>query len=1257
MRSRWRSGRAPAAGVTSVPFAASAAFLAAALVLTPFWATYFGPFPVLTVGRVVVLLAGSLLLVEALRYRALLRRPEWPTVLLSAALVGLLAWIWVNAHAWGCFCAGGFPGLAELASVALISAAVGTLTPQFRLLLLAAAGVGAVLAALLAVVGFDDLHSALTDSTPDPGRLSGVYGNSNYLAYAIAFAVPLLVVAVRRTTGRSRWVALAALAGVGGAIALTLSRGGTVAAVAGGLVALALTTRGRLRAVSVLVVGLAAFGGAAALVYPYYNERRLEAEFGREIDALSSVDRSGWNGTPQGLIANGNAKLANAESGRVLSVTSTGLNQGVSYPFGAARQGIGYRLSLTARSAEKRLPLSIGLQDNLRGNGPVTASVVLTQAWRRFSLAWIPSRDSSSARLYLWQNSGPSTFFIRDLSISSGPRELAIETRLEGSLAEAGGARRYEREEASFVQARLDGIELAARAFREHPLRGVGWETFPEYAAARKPELGSVPTHNEYMRFASELGTPGIVFLILLAVAIAAASRRQGPGLFRASAAGVLAAGGVGLLFVNGLVVPSASVPLGVATGLLCASRRGVVGSPATVGDAVLPHVEAALDVLRGARAGVLARMALGRDLHSCRRCGALENLTVFTREGQPASRSADLSTLVTLCASCHGIVAEARSQAQITTVARRRLSLRERVGEATLRQVAAFQAVWSATGDRLREVRTFAPAPKELALGEMRGASITQRRLRLRERLSTVKGIVSVQRALAVAAPDPYPVAGPPAAPAVERWFARLNAFKARHVSARAETGLLAVGVGALSLAVRIPLLSGSYWPTPDSGEYLAYAAGLRGQGPALGDYRTPGYPLFVALADLLGASPERSVIVAQHLLGVLVAVAVVLVCRRFYGTLTALLAGSLTALSPAMAFSEHFVLPNFLFGVIVFFGALVLMNAVERGTLRALLLAGAVLGLAAYVKPVGQFLVLAGLLPLALSTRSLRKTLAGSAAVAAGLVLVIAPWIVRNAVQFGSATLSTQGGQTLFNRAFERDRLPIPTDSPEGRLARRVADGLPEGHRLNIDVLEAFIARGMTSQEALRAEGRLASQAIRANPGRFAIETWRNFRQMLRDPHDAEDRLRSQLSEAVGGRNRAFLARTWSAVSELTAIWWLLSVQTAASLLLLVFGTRRSRLLAGCFISVGVAVILGTVVGHGGNLLYALQLLPLQWVLGSAALVTWTSLAFRLGKGLPLAPSGRAPSRLERLSHRRLVKRAGAVFRRVRRSKEEDR
>jgi O-antigen ligase len=128
--------------------------------------------------------------------------------------------------------------------------------------------------------------------------------------------------------------------------------------------------------------------------------------------------------------------------------------------------------------------------------------------------------------------------------------------------------------ESSYVHSRLDALRLARQAFADHPARGLGWENFPAYAA-REGKYGGLATHNEYTRIAAELGLPGIAALLVVALSAVFAAALEPRTAFLGAAVGVIASGAVALIFINGLVASSPSLPLATAVGLLVGSTSG----------------------------------------------------------------------------------------------------------------------------------------------------------------------------------------------------------------------------------------------------------------------------------------------------------------------------------------------------------------------------------------------------------------------------------------------------------------------------------------------------------------------------------------------------------------------------------------------------------------------------------------------------------------------------------------------------------
>jgi 4-amino-4-deoxy-L-arabinose transferase-like glycosyltransferase len=421
------------------------------------------------------------------------------------------------------------------------------------------------------------------------------------------------------------------------------------------------------------------------------------------------------------------------------------------------------------------------------------------------------------------------------------------------------------------------------------------------------------------------------------------------------------------------------------------------------------------------------------------------------------------------------------------------------------------------------------------------------------------------------------------------------------------------ALGLAAVGLLVRLPLLVGrNDADSSDTVFYLSLADDLfEGRGfDRAGMFYTPGYPLAFAVLRPLPGRVEDAMAVLQHLLGLGVIVVIVLAAWRYFGRVAALSAGTLAALTPLLATSEHLLLPDFLFGVLVLAGGLLLAEASTRAPsppLLMLALAGICFGLATWIKPAGQFLLLAPPLALVFATRSPRATLLGSAVALLAMLLTISPWLYRNVEKYQAPTMSNQGGATLFKRVFETDRLPFPQDSPYAGLARgdQKKNGRVGWHRTFHNAL--VDDAGLTSEEALSKQTNLALTAIWRSPGDYALGTVRRTGQWIWNMNHVDDRhdLPPELRREGRAVPQQITTWTWSASTVLLIAWFIASLGGAASLALLFVGDERSRRAAGALVSVWLVVTLGTVLTHGGLWRYTMQLAPITFMLGSAGAV----------------------------------------------------
>jgi hypothetical protein len=418
---------------------------------------------------------------------------------------------------------------------------------------------------------------------------------------------------------------------------------------------------------------------------------------------------------------------------------------------------------------------------------------------------------------------------------------------------------------------------------------------------------------------------------------------------------------------------------------------------------------------------------------------------------------------------------------------------------------------------------------------------------------------------------------------------------------------------LAGIALTVRLPLIFSRHEIEPgDQAEFYFLAASSISSGDGFpSEFWTPGYAALIALLDLLPGREEDAVIVVQHLLGAGLAVAVFFAARRWFGLLTAAPAAVLVALSPGLLIQEQTPLPDYVFGVFIFAGALLLAEACARGgdATRLLIAAGVMFGVAAWLKPAGEFLFVAAPAALLFATRAWRPALRGSAIVAGVMLVTISPWLVRNAVWHDHAGMSNQSGATLFNRAFEVSTLPIPPGEEHGALARRVraeVSRMPRDdpnarfhaifHRALID--EA----GLGDQEAWDEQRAMALHAIWTYPKAYTTDNPRLVADSFEDITEFYGHLQLEDELAAGVVPERMASGYVAGVRALVKGWWILCLHGLAVLLVLVSGDRRRRAAAVALISVWLAMTLGTVLSHGGLWRYSMQLAPLTLMLVSA-------------------------------------------------------
>jgi hypothetical protein len=245
------------------------------------------------------------------------------------------------------------------------------------------------------------------------------------------------------------------------------------------------------------------------------------------------------------------------------------------------------------------------------------------------------------------------------------------------------------------------------------------------------------------------------------------------------------------------------------------------------------------------------------------------------------------------------------------------------------------------------------------------------------------------------------------------------------------------------------------SHTISSDEKDYLQLAHSIRMEQSYSSDgsptaYRPPGYPAFIAV--LMSIIPSATfVLIVQALLETLL-------CLLLYRTGTAAggAAVGFTAMCIWAFFPSSILMPGLMMSetvlTVILFGALSAMLMMPK----RMVLTGLLVGAGVLIKP--QMAVPAAALTVWLAFRGEWKR----SMLFAGTVLVlITPWLVRNAAVFGEPLLTTNGGVNFWigNNPEANGSYRIPSNDPLDTIAGETARS-DAGYRLGLEFIAAHPA-----------------------------------------------------------------------------------------------------------------------------------------------------------------------------------------------------
>lgn len=246
------------------------------------------------------------------------------------------------------------------------------------------------------------------------------------------------------------------------------------------------------------------------------------------------------------------------------------------------------------------------------------------------------------------------------------------------------------------------------------------------------------------------------------------------------------------------------------------------------------------------------------------------------------------------------------------------------------------------------------------------------------------------------------------------------------------------------LALILRfVALLCMDIHPVSDAGAYVRLAENLmNGNGftdnGSITAYRLPGYPVFLAAVFSISHSIPLVQIV-QILIDVCSCFFLFRIGSLLFSAKSGLVAALIWAVLPSAIVHTSFMLTETLF-TSLFLGSLTLLfykkNQAEfsfgRGRLFAI---GVLWGVCSLIKPNIMLAPISIFLLCFVKERKITAKVFGYIGVViAGMTIVLAPWVTRNYMSFGKATLSTNGGVNFWigNNPLATGTYNYPSDNP---------------------------------------------------------------------------------------------------------------------------------------------------------------------------------------------------------------------------------
>jgi 4-amino-4-deoxy-L-arabinose transferase-like glycosyltransferase len=208
---------------------------------------------------------------------------------------------------------------------------------------------------------------------------------------------------------------------------------------------------------------------------------------------------------------------------------------------------------------------------------------------------------------------------------------------------------------------------------------------------------------------------------------------------------------------------------------------------------------------------------------------------------------------------------------------------------------------------------------------------------------------------------------------------------------------------------------------------------------------FRTPGYPIFIAMIYALFGAKPWTVLLAQTFIDTLTIGVIFFSGNRLFSRNSGLIASLFYAIDPVPSFHALTLNSETWFTFSLCVAGLLLIIGLQDRSHFSLVISGLLFGFATLIRPIAQYLVII-FVPIILTMpplQGLRRKALTSAIFVLSFCVALSPWLGRNYFKYNALGLSTVKGYSLlfYNAAFT---LSIASGQPiekvRGNLEKRM-------------------------------------------------------------------------------------------------------------------------------------------------------------------------------------------------------------------------